>query len=358
MGIWRRISDGAIFLSTRPVDGEWETQDEPLEIDEISTSGRFQLSEPVTVAVPVEIEVEVDEAAVASPTPRPLPEALPDAETPIAGPCCEVEGMADSSQAQRDVVTDMRQVIDFALETYGLTHAGHITINIAHSTSGLFARYEEVFGHRPEALPDECSFQEGEHIFFGALCRSDRLALAWEWFVRAVGAGDVSPVWVGHGAFDYFASHYAEGEVPVLTEDRFHRALFYERGRDIRLDRASGDLMTIVMLYTIQEHGEFADWLRFYSSTVAGLDVETAFEGVFEVPLAEFYETFEEWTDQQKLILTSTAFRSCREASEHIRLRSGSVGIGQGFPDYRVPLELDDDGDGIVCEGFTVATDE
>ena len=116
--------------------------------------------------------------------------------------------------------------------------------------------------------------------------------------------------------------------------------------------------MTIVMLYTIQEHGEFADWLRFYSSTVAGLDVETAFEGVFEVPLAEFYETFEEWTDQQKLILTSTAFRSCREASEHIRLRSGSVGIGQGFPDYRVPLELDDDGDGIVCEGFTVATDE
>ena len=148
MGIWRRISDGAIFLSTRPVDGEWETQDEPLEIDEISTSGRFQLSEPVTVAVPVEVEVDLDEAAVASPTPRPLPEALSDAETQIDGPCCEVEGMADSSQAQRDVVTDMRQVIDFALETYGLTHAGHITIHISHSASGLFARYEEVFGHR------------------------------------------------------------------------------------------------------------------------------------------------------------------------------------------------------------------
>ena len=86
--------------------------------------------------------------------------------------------------------------------------------------------------------------------------------------------------------------------------------------------------------------------------------METSFEGVFEVPLAEFYETFEEWTDQQKLILTSIAFRSCREASEHIRLRSGSVGTGQGFPDYRVPLELDEDDDGIVCEGFTPVTDE
>ena len=79
---------------------------------------------------------------------------------------------------------------------------------------------------------------------------------------------------------------------------------------------------------------------------------------MFEVPLAEFYETFEEWTDQQKLILTSIAFRSCREASEHIRLRTGSVGFGQGFPDYRVPLELDEDDDGIVCEGFTPVTDE
>ena len=271
-----------IFLSTRPVDGEWDTQDEPLEIDEISTSGRFQLSEPVLVEVPVEVEVEVEEAAVASPTPRPL----------------------------------------------------------------------------PEELPSECSFQEGEHMFFGPQCRSDRLALAWEWFVRAVGGGEVSPVWVGHGAFDYFASHYAEGEVPEITEDRFYRALFYERGRDIRLDRASDDMMTIVMLYTVREHGEFADWLRFYGSTAAGLDVETAFEGVFEVPLAEFYETFEEWADQQKLILTSIAFRSCSEASEHIRLRSGSVGSGQGFPDYRVPLELDEDDDGIVCEGFSVPTDD
>ena len=223
-------------------------------------------------------------------------------------------------------------MIDFALETYGLTHIGPITIHISHSASGLFTRYEETFGEELEELPSECSFQEGEHMFFGPQCRSDRLALAWEWFVRAVGGGDVSPVWVGHGAFDYFASHYAEGEVPEITEDRFRRALFYERGRDIRLDRASGDLMTIVMLYTIEEHGDFGDWLRFYGSTAAGLDVETSFEGVFEVPLAEFYETFEEWTDQQKLILTSIAFRSCREASEHIRLRSGSVGIGPGLP--------------------------
>ena len=351
VAVWRRISDGAIFLSTRPEGGDWDTQDEALEITRIHERGRFQISDGVRIAVPVQVEVEVGEGESASPTPVPLPEALPDL-APVAGPCCEVRGMDGQSATRDRVVADMRRVIEFAEETYGLTHSGTITINIAFSVNGLLSRHEEAFGHRLDELPDECSFQEGEHMFFGPRCRSDKLALAGEWFVRAVGAGDVRPQWVGHGAFDYFASHYAEGEVPVITEDRFRRVLFYERGRDIRLDRASDDLMTVVMLYTIEEHGEFADWLRFYSSTLAGLDAATAFEGVFEVPLAEFYETFEEWADLQKLILVGSAFRSCHEASEHIRLRPGSAGSGLGYPDYRVPLEPDHDDDGVVCEGF------
>ena len=351
VSVWRRISDGAIFLSTRPKEGEWDAQDEPIEISGISQTGRFQVSEPVPIAVPVEVEVEVSEGESASPTPVPLPEALPDL-APVAGPCCEVQGMDGESAIRDRVVADMRRVIEFAEETYGLTHSGAITINIAFSGNGLLSRYEEAFGRPLEELPDECSFQEGEHMFFGPRCRSDKLALAGEWFVRAVGAGDARPRWVGHGAFDYFASHYAEGEVPVITEDRFRRVLFYERGRDIRLDRASDDMMTLVMLYTIEDHGEFGDWLRFYSSTLAGLDVATAFEGVFEVPLAEFYETFEEWADLQKLILVASAFRSCHEASEHLRLQFGSVGTGRGYADYRVPLEPDHDDDGIVCEGF------
>ena len=101
--------------------------------------------------------------------------------------------MEDSAAARRQVVEAMQKVVEFALETYGLTHTGTITINISHSTTGLFTRYEEVFGEKLEALPDECSFQEGQHMFFSPQCRSDKLPLASEWFLRATGVGRGEP---------------------------------------------------------------------------------------------------------------------------------------------------------------------
>ena len=246
----------------------------------------------------------------------------------------------------------MQAVIDFALEEYGIAHTGNITIHIAHSQNGLALRYQELFGRQPEDVPDTCTYQEGEHLFVGPQCRADKVALASEWFNRAVGSGEVKPTWVGHGVRDYFANHYAHGVVPEIREDRFRRALFYERPRNIRQDRASDDLMTVVMLYALLEYGEFADWLRFYGSTAAGLDAATAFESVFSATLAEFYDDFEEWADHQKIILFSTAFSSCLEASRNIRPQGDPSGTSSGFPDYRVPLEEDPDEDGIVCEGF------
>ena len=42
--VWRRISDGELFLSTRPTGGEWATSDAPLNMTALSNSGRFQLS--------------------------------------------------------------------------------------------------------------------------------------------------------------------------------------------------------------------------------------------------------------------------------------------------------------------------
>ena len=266
--------------------------------------------------------------------------------------------METSPTARRLVEEAMQAVIEFALETYGLTHSGPITIHISHSLSGLSTRYEEVFGEKLDELPSECAFQEGQHIFFGPQCRSDGYAIASEWFIRALGRGDVNPSWIGFGVRDYFAHHYADGEVPVLTEDRFRRALFDERARDIRRDQASEDMMTLAMLYAISEYGDFADWLRFYGSVVAGLEAGFAFESVFEATLELFYEDFEEWADHQKIILISTAFSSCQDASESIRPQQDPSRTGSGFPDYRVPLELDDDGDGIVCEGFTPISDQ
>ena len=351
--VWRRISDNALFLSTRPPEGRWQTTDAPLNMGELSQTGRFQQSSIVTVAVPISVEVDVPDGAQAGPTRVPPPAARPiDSETAVAGPCCEVRGMEDVTGLQDVVERRMQAVVDFALEEYGIAHTGTITLNIAHSTNGLALRYQEVFGRRLEKLPDECSFQEGAHLFIGPQCRSNKVAYASEWFARAVGTGEVRPTWVGHGVRDYFANHYAHGEVPEITEDRFRRALFYERPRTIRQDQASDDLKTLVMLFALEEYGEFADWLRFYGSTAAGLDAGAAFESVFEATLAEFYDDFEEWANHQKLVLFSTAFSSCLEASRNIRLQGDPSGQSAGYPDYRVPLEIDHDDDGIVCEGF------
>lgn len=348
--VWRRISDGELFLSSRPTGGEWETS-APLNMAALSNSGRFQLSSVITVDVPVSVMVEVPDGT--GPTRVPPPEARPDAgETPVAGPCCEVFGMADITGLQNQVRQRMQAVIDFALEEYGITHTGDITLHIAHSQNGVGLRYQEVFGRQPDEVPDTCTFQEGEHMFIGPSCRSDKVALASVWFDRAVGTGEVNPSWIGHGVRDYFANHYATGDVPAINEDRFRRTLFYERARDVRRDQASDNMKTLVMLYALEDYGEFGDWLRFYGSSVAGLDANVAFQSVFDATLAEFYQDFEEWADHQQIILFSTAFSSCLEASRSIRPQAGPTGHGSGFPDYRVPLEPDDDEDGLVCEGF------
>lgn len=55
--VWQRISDGTLFLSTRPEDGTWTTHNTALDMSEVSSSGRFRQSSFVTVGVPVTVEV-------------------------------------------------------------------------------------------------------------------------------------------------------------------------------------------------------------------------------------------------------------------------------------------------------------
>ena len=85
-------------------------------------------------------------------------------------------------------------------------------------------------------LPDECSFQRGEHVFFAPLVQDQRRSrFAKEWFERAVGTPDVSPRWISHATFDHFVSDYTvEGRAPSLSQDRFQRVLFYEQADDVR----------------------------------------------------------------------------------------------------------------------------
>ncbi|MXX19646.1 MAG: hypothetical protein F4X03_06170 [Dehalococcoidia bacterium] len=349
--VWRRVSDGELYISARPAGSgpdTWITS-EALNMSGLNQSGRFHLSSLVTVEVPVEVEVEVGETVPQGSTESLIPEEAPGF-TPVAGPCCAVAGMETSPTVREQVVKAVQDVIDFALEEYGITHVGTITINIAYSNSGLLNRYEDAFGVELEELPDNCSFREGEHLFLTATCRDNKRAIATEWFERAVGREDVTPNWIGHGLFDYLLTHYLDGDPPVLTEDRFRRVLFYERARDVRRDRASDDLNTLAMLYAITDYGEFADWRRFYGAVLSGLHAEVAFESVFSATLTEFYADFEEWADHQKIILISTAFSSCREAAANIPRKLDPTATGRGFPDYRVPLEADHDGDRIVCE--------
>ena len=52
--VWRSVSNPSLlYLSTRPQDGTWHTEDTALDMSERSASGRFHQSNAVTVAVPL-----------------------------------------------------------------------------------------------------------------------------------------------------------------------------------------------------------------------------------------------------------------------------------------------------------------
>ena len=131
----------------------------------------------------------------------------------------------------------------------------------------------------------------------------------------------------------------------------FHRALFYEDAADFSGGRSSDEMAAAAMLYAIRTYGSFEDWVEFYDDVRNGREEAAAFEAAFGVSVSRFHADFEEWAGQQKTILTTAAYGSCLEAASHISPRS--LREGGGFPDYRVPVEWDEDGDGYVCEEYS-----
>ena len=79
--VWQRVSDGELYLSTRPEGGTWTTHDaEPLDMSELSRSRNFRQSSFVTVEVPVVVELpdpEPVEESTLTPTPTPMPTPTP-----------------------------------------------------------------------------------------------------------------------------------------------------------------------------------------------------------------------------------------------------------------------------------------
>lgn len=345
--VWQSRSDGSLYLSTRPPGGEWMTHGARLRLHDGGGSGHFRLSTAATISLPVVVEVEEPRVALPGSTAEPLRDDPPPSGR---ASCCAVRGMTDQPAARRNVLAEMRGVIAFAGERFGLTHRGPITIHISHTLSGLFVRYREAFGEELHELPSECSFQRGAHIFLGPDCRADERVIAREWIIRATEARYVRPQWAAAAMVEYYLEYYLAGAPPTLRDDAFRRVLLFEDAAEFRRGGASEEMAGAAMLYAIRSYGSLDDWLEFYDHMRDGRDEAAAFEAVFGVPLSRLHADFEGWAGEQKAILTTTAYGSCLEAASHIRPRP--PGEGGGFPDYRVPLEWDRDGDGYVCEEY------
>jgi len=352
--LWVDTATSSAYVSTRQDGEEWVTHDFRVPLRPYPPPSNLLVSDPVRFTLPVTVEVDVDGA-----TPGVLPFTPLDPATPHLAPgeapsgratCCTVRGMSDQRAKQRAVAAEMRRVIAYAETNLGLTHEGPITINIAHSARGLLVRYEDAFGVELEELPSECSFQRGTHMFFGPSCRTDTDAIAREWIRRAVGAPYIGARWVGVATFEYYWAWYQRGEPPTVRDDRYRSAVFHQPATDFRAGRAHEDLMAAAALYAIESYGSFEDWLGFYDDVREGAEVHAAFEAAFGVSLLRFHGEFEAWAAREQANMRVLAYGSCREAARYIVPRS--FADGGGFPDFRVPLEYDADGDGYVCEAY------
>ena len=354
---WVSLANDTAFVSSRQLGEEWTTHDFAVPLTPYPGLPSLLVSEPVAFTVPVTVQAPTAAGVVPlTPLDPAAPHVAPGEAPSGRATCCAVRGMWDDRAKQRAVATEMRKVITKARTDLGLTHQGPITINIAYTPGGLLVRYRDAFGETLEELPDACSFQRGEHIFLAPQCRTDPDAIAREWIARAVELDHVPARWVGVATFEYYWHWYQHGEPPTVRDDRYRSAVFHEPAADFRLGRAHDDLMGAAALFAIERYGTFEDWLAFYEDVRGGAEVHTAFQAAFGVPLLRLYADFEVWAERAQRAMVALAYGSCREAARYIVPRP--LAEGGGFPDFRVPLEYDDDGDGYVCEGFALIEDE
>ena len=73
--VWESVSNGNLYLSTRPEGGKWTTHNTALKMTP-SASGRFLQGSAITVTVPVEVNVPTPAPTVA-PTSTPAPTVAP-----------------------------------------------------------------------------------------------------------------------------------------------------------------------------------------------------------------------------------------------------------------------------------------
>ena len=74
--VWQRVSDGSLYLSTRPEGGTWTTHQTALDMSQRSRSGNFRQGSAITVSVPVTVETPDAPEPTSTPTPTSTPGAL------------------------------------------------------------------------------------------------------------------------------------------------------------------------------------------------------------------------------------------------------------------------------------------
>ena len=64
--VWQRVSNGELYLNTRPAGGKWTTHREPVDMGALSRSGNFRQGSAIVVHVPVTVQIEDDQASPAT----------------------------------------------------------------------------------------------------------------------------------------------------------------------------------------------------------------------------------------------------------------------------------------------------
>ncbi len=83
--VWQAVSNGSLYLSTRPAEGTWTTHNTALDMSELHPAGNFYQSSVVTVDVPVTVEVEVPDLAPPVDEEEPESTPVPEQEGTLVG---------------------------------------------------------------------------------------------------------------------------------------------------------------------------------------------------------------------------------------------------------------------------------
>ena len=273
VAVWQRIADDALYLSTRPEGGQWETHPAALNMSTASESASFRRSGIVSVAVPVTFEL-------ATPTPAAdNEEAVASLLTSVA---VEFEGES-SATVEADYLAEFTRVVRFFAARYGLVAEPGLRLRVLEKVSdGHYGYYD--YENRTIALNKQ-ALTAMAHEYVHAL----QLDLS---------VGRSGTRWLIEGIAEYFAAIYDEASTTAILQGnrdlaRNEESTLQSTENDIEaVDGSKYALASLAAQYLVFLAGEEALW-GFYRQLAQSESWEVAFEVVFRSSVDDFYLAFE-----------------------------------------------------------------